>query len=332
MLLVFQPGAADNVRSWTIVKQLSKVSRDKPGLFIRGAISDEAEAIEFEAARNNRMDSEMVAPAGIVKADEGWVAEIYKAGHAIVHDKILVIDPFSDNCVVITGSHNLGYKASYNNDENLVIVRGHRLLAEAYAAHCSDIFEHYRWRWYQKREAERKAAQQWVDDGSNPANAGAPKYFTANFYVVDNPQKLVGDKWQDRYFNPAALASLERQFWAGGGQALPPRAVSDGPGMTSGLTAAEIGLPGRQGRTQQEEKGRGGQRFGRQRHPGRAGQQAGRKAEGGKEESREEKSPRRKKPRRKKPRKRKRTSATARRRGRVSERAAVRKAIAEALA
>ena len=255
LLLVFQPGAADNVRSWTIVKQLSKVSRDKPGLFIRGAISDEAEAIEFEAARNNRMDSEMVAPAGIVKADEGWVAEIYKAGHAIVHDKILVIDPFSDNCVVITGSHNLGYKASYNNDENLVIVRGHRLLAEAYAAHCSDIFEHYRWRWYQKREAERKAAQQWVDDGSNPANAGAPKYFTANFYVVDNPQKLVGDKWQDRYFNPAALASLERQFWAGGGQALPPRAVSDGPGMTSGLTAAESAFRAAKAALNKKKKG-----------------------------------------------------------------------------
>ena len=239
LLLVFQPGQADNARSWTIVKQLSKVSRDNPGLFIRGAISDEAEALEFEANRNNRMDCEMVAPAGILKKEEAWMVEIYKAGHAIVHDKILVIDPFSDNCVVITGSHNLGYKASYNNDENLVIVRGHRPLAEAYAAHCADVFEHYRWRWYQKRDAERKAAQQWVTDGSNPATANDKKYATVNFYTISNPQKLVGDKWQDRYFNPASLASLERQFWAGGGQPLPARAASPGPGMTSGLTAAE---------------------------------------------------------------------------------------------
>ena len=63
LLLVFQPGMAKSDRSWTIVKQLSEVSRNKPGLFVRGAISDEAEAIEFEAARNNRMDAEMVAPA-----------------------------------------------------------------------------------------------------------------------------------------------------------------------------------------------------------------------------------------------------------------------------
>jgi hypothetical protein len=185
------------------------------------------------------MDAEMVAPAGILKAEEAWMAEIFKAGHAIVHDKILVIDPFSDNCVVITGSHNLGFKASYNNDENLVFVRGHRPLAEAYAAHCADVFEHYRWRYYQKREAERKAAQQWVTDGSNPATAGDKKYATVNFFQISNPQKLVGDKWQDRYFNPASLASLERQFWAGGGQPLPARAASAGPGMTSGLTAAE---------------------------------------------------------------------------------------------
>jgi phosphatidylserine/phosphatidylglycerophosphate/cardiolipin synthase-like enzyme len=238
LLLVFQPGSANNDRSWTIVKQLAKVGRDKPGLFIRGAISDEAEALEFEADRNNKMDCEMVAPAGILKKEEAWMAEIYKAGHAIVHDKILVIDPFSDDCVVITGSHNLGYKASYNNDENLVIVRGHRPLAEAYAAHCADVFEHYRWRWYQKRDAERHAAQQWVTDGSNPATANDKKYATANFYNISNPQKLVGDKWQDRYFDPASLASLERQFWAGGGQPLPARAAN-GHGMTSGLTAAE---------------------------------------------------------------------------------------------
>ena len=254
LLLVFQPGAANNERSWTIVKQLSKVGRDKPGLFIRGAISDEAEALEFEANRNNRMDAEMVAPAGILKKEEAWMAEIFKAGHAIVHDKILVIDTFSDNCVVITGSHNLGYKASYNNDENLVFVRGHRPLAEAYAAHCADVIEHYRWRYYQKRDAERKAAQQWVTDGSDPATAGDKKYATVNFFQISNPQKLVGDKWQDRYFNPASLASLERQFWAGGGQPLPPRAAG-GPGLTSGLTAAESAFRAAKAALNKQKKG-----------------------------------------------------------------------------
>ena len=38
----------------------------------------------------------------------GWLKEILNAGFAIIHDKVVVIDPFSKNCVVITGSHNLG--------------------------------------------------------------------------------------------------------------------------------------------------------------------------------------------------------------------------------
>ena len=55
-------------------------------------------------------------------------AEVLKAGHAVVHDKLVVIDPMSDNATVITGSHNLGYKASYENDENMVIVEGDKSL------------------------------------------------------------------------------------------------------------------------------------------------------------------------------------------------------------
>jgi phosphatidylserine/phosphatidylglycerophosphate/cardiolipin synthase-like enzyme len=68
-------------------------------------------------------------------------------GRAIIHDKILVLDPLDpDNCIVAFGSHNLGYKASYSNDENLTIVRGHQALAEAYAVHVLDVYDHYRFR------------------------------------------------------------------------------------------------------------------------------------------------------------------------------------------
>jgi phosphatidylserine/phosphatidylglycerophosphate/cardiolipin synthase-like enzyme len=58
----------------------------------------------------------------------------------------VIIDPLSDDCVVATGSHNLGYKASYENDENLLIFRGNKALAQAYAVHALDVFDHYRYR------------------------------------------------------------------------------------------------------------------------------------------------------------------------------------------
>jgi phosphatidylserine/phosphatidylglycerophosphate/cardiolipin synthase-like enzyme len=65
---------------------------------------------------------------------------------AIVHSKTIVIDPFSDQCAVITGSHNFSASASAKNDENLVIVRGNRKLAQAYALHINGVYDHYSWR------------------------------------------------------------------------------------------------------------------------------------------------------------------------------------------
>ena len=81
--------------------------------------------------------------------------EILKVGNAIVHDKIVVINPLSDVCVVATGSHNLGFKASYENDENLLIFSGARALAQAYAVHVLDVYDHYRFRAWQAKEADQ---------------------------------------------------------------------------------------------------------------------------------------------------------------------------------
>ena len=93
-------------------------------------------------------------PAGVSAKDHpSWeetefnVQEIHAAHMmAIVHSKAIVIDPFSDQCAVITGSHNFSVSASEKNDENLVIVRGNRKLAQAYALHINGVYDHYSWR------------------------------------------------------------------------------------------------------------------------------------------------------------------------------------------
>ncbi|ERF85986.1 hypothetical protein JQ559_03300 [Bradyrhizobium viridifuturi] len=77
------------------------------------------------------------------------VSQIRNAGMiAIVHSKTIVIDPFSDDCAVITGSHNFSVAASEKNDENLVIIRGNKKLAQAYALHINGVYDHYSWRGY----------------------------------------------------------------------------------------------------------------------------------------------------------------------------------------
>lgn len=168
-------------------------------------------------------------PAGEVTSDDkfgAWEAELYKYGFAIIHNKIVVIDPFSDNCIVITGSHNLGYRASHNNDENMVIIRGHRGLAEAYACHVLDIYDHYAWRFLLKQ---------------HPDIFGKPL----------EPD----DKWQERYILGPNVKSPELHFWlaaASGGKAppalktapapkAPPAAKASTPAATG--TGAKPGKP-----------------------------------------------------------------------------------------
>jgi phosphatidylserine/phosphatidylglycerophosphate/cardiolipin synthase-like enzyme len=135
-------------------------------------------------------------PAGAVTKDDAfglWEAELAKYGFAIIHTKIVMIDPFSDNCTVVTGSHNLGFRASHNNDENMVIIRGHRGLAEAYACHVLDLYDHYAWRFLLKE---------------HPDIFGKPL--------------AADDKWQERYITGADEKAPELRFWlaaAGGGAA-----------------------------------------------------------------------------------------------------------------
>jgi phosphatidylserine/phosphatidylglycerophosphate/cardiolipin synthase-like enzyme len=92
---------------------------------------------------------EVVQPEGQLHPTAFWAAETthdqFKQGigWAIIHSKVLVVDPFSDDPTVVTGSHNFSISASEDNDENFVVVRGDPLLAEAYAVNVDSAWRHY---------------------------------------------------------------------------------------------------------------------------------------------------------------------------------------------
>lgn len=71
--------------------------------------------------------------------------ELLRAGIVNIHSKVIMLDPFGENPVVMTGSHNLGFKASSKNDDNLIIIEGNGPLAAAYAVNIIAIFQSYRW-------------------------------------------------------------------------------------------------------------------------------------------------------------------------------------------
>ena len=81
---------------------------------------------------NNRVA--LVAQAGV----SVWVDE----QHQSAHNKIIVIDAETINPVVVTGSMNFTYSGQFKNAENLLVLRGNKQLAEAYAANWQRHKQH----------------------------------------------------------------------------------------------------------------------------------------------------------------------------------------------
>jgi phosphatidylserine/phosphatidylglycerophosphate/cardiolipin synthase-like enzyme len=197
VFLAFEPGSP------SIINAIADAQKARPLLFVRGAVTASGAAGEFYTAISGGGDAtprkhqkgdpplpedyRVIHARGITQSDAfgQWEAELNQAGHAVIHDKIVVVDPFSDTCVVVTGSHNLGYRASYNNDENMAIIRNHRAVAEAYAAHCLDVYDHYAWRYWLAAQKEKA----W------------------HFLSTD-------DSWQDSYYSADnQVKSAELNFW-----------------------------------------------------------------------------------------------------------------------
>ncbi len=210
LFLAFDPG------NNSILDAAGAALRKNPKLFVRGALTSAVRAANFTAALKGKGTGKTTktahvavigepggsrkktpkaglqpdyraVPAGAIDKTDvfgAFEAELYKVGFAIIHNKVVVIDPFSDDCVVITGSHNLGYRASHNNDENMVVIHGHRPLAEAYACHVLDLYDHYAWRYWLRKF---------------PKKFGKPLDET--------------DKWQDNYIKGAEEKSAELRFW-----------------------------------------------------------------------------------------------------------------------
>ncbi len=78
--------------------------------------------------------AERVATSRIDDLAAGGIPVYFDAQHAAAHDKVMVIDAGLPAATVITGSFNFTHAAQYRNAENLLVIRGHPLLADAYAA------------------------------------------------------------------------------------------------------------------------------------------------------------------------------------------------------
>ena len=191
LFLFFNPGAFepdDEPERWTLLQNiLARHQQGSPNydgdLYIHGVVNQEIPGLTTEgpekpskhAAADPTNPSpvklydggktapipvpyESMVPKAIKDVFHAWASEVMNQG-VHVHSKVIVIDPFGRNPVVITGSHNLGYKASTKNDDNMMIVEDNAPLAASYAANIIAIYQTYRWNTYV--DAHAKDPQVW---------------------------------------------------------------------------------------------------------------------------------------------------------------------------
>lgn len=192
LFLMFNPGPKDTLLNGII--RTARTGLAGKRLYIHGAINQDpsttANPVElFEAGNSEKADFEVVLPAAIDEITTFWHKELVKlpGTFAMVHSKVVLVDPFSAHPVLITGSHNLGPKASGTNDENLLIIRDAPGLAAAYATNIMAIYNQYRWRFRRQTQAKSKRWKGLKDE----------------------------DTWQKGYLKAGSRALREINFWVG---------------------------------------------------------------------------------------------------------------------
>ena len=63
-----------------------------------------------------------------------------------IHSKFMLIDPLGLDPIVVTGSANFSVALTTDNDENMIIVRGDRRVADIYVTEFNRLFNHYYFR------------------------------------------------------------------------------------------------------------------------------------------------------------------------------------------
>ncbi|MBI5895881.1 MAG: hypothetical protein HZB24_07745 [Desulfobacterales bacterium] len=163
-----------------------------------GNIASRAKAIE-EIGRIRRYPNIGMALGSRLFVD--WIDGWYKEPRAIgvnvnwVHTKFMLIDPLGAKPVTLTGSANWSEASVNTNDENMVLIRGDKRVADIYFSEFMRIFAHHRFRESVGRYIEKYGAE-------------AFKHW--------RPQDLHEDwrKWVPPHFQAGSEHDIRRRYFA----------------------------------------------------------------------------------------------------------------------
>jgi phosphatidylserine/phosphatidylglycerophosphate/cardiolipin synthase-like enzyme len=129
---------------------------------------------------------------------DGWHEEGRGIGVHVnwIHTKFMLIDPLGNKPVTMTGSANFSDSSVDTNDENMVLIRGDKRVADIYFGEFMRVFAHHRFRESVKRHIEQygsAAAETW------------------------KPQDLFEDwkKWVPTHFKNGSERDIKRRYFIG---------------------------------------------------------------------------------------------------------------------
>jgi phosphatidylserine/phosphatidylglycerophosphate/cardiolipin synthase-like enzyme len=195
----FNPGRKGTLFNAIMDRVAADEADGGDSLYVHGILNQDPEAGSDDPALVNLIhrgqldeaDPDIVLPSKVDSRFAAWEKEIDRLSLVMIHSKVVVLDPFGPKPVVMTGSHNLGPRASGKNDDNLNLIMGVPGLAAAYATHIISVYNAYRWR-YVRSQAAKKAGKEWA-----------------------GPED--GKAWQDSYYTGADAAAKQSElaFWLG---------------------------------------------------------------------------------------------------------------------
>jgi phosphatidylserine/phosphatidylglycerophosphate/cardiolipin synthase-like enzyme len=108
-----------------------------------------------------------------------------------IHNKFMLVDPLSDDPLVVTGSANFSKPSQRTNDENMLVIRGDKRVADIYFGEYMRVFDHH---------YARYIVRLLTDQGRSDPEAGYLKQDTTD--------------WLPSHFNPASYKSKRRKYFA----------------------------------------------------------------------------------------------------------------------
>lgn len=117
---------------------------------------------------------------------EGWVKERLTGLNThvkYVHNKFMLVDPLSEDPVVIAGSANFSDASTTQNDENMLVIRGNKRVADIYLGEFMRLYNHHAFR----------ESRKWRKPG-------------------EQPKWLREDDWWADYFNGSSRDARRRFF------------------------------------------------------------------------------------------------------------------------